>query len=165
MNDNIKLINNIFINFVKIYSSNKKNFGCGYPLSYNSNKTVFCSKLEIFANKDGKVAINMKDANTYYNVCYGQINSALGNLSDCIATTFNNLNDLDWLNPSYETPLCFNEFSLKLHLRNKDTYIDTNSLTIQSSFNGMSNIQQDFQSLINYIGSNDKLKNLAKEIK
>jgi hypothetical protein len=165
MNDSIKIINNIFVNFVKIYSSNKKNFGCGYPLSYNKNKTVFCSKLEIFANKEGKVAINMKDANTYYNVCYGQINSALGNLSDCIVTTIGNLKDLDWLNPNYETPLYFNEFSLKLHLKNKETYIDTNSLTVQSSFNGTSNIQQDFQSLITYISSSDKLKSLAKEIK
>jgi hypothetical protein len=165
MNDNVKIINNIFINFSKIYSSNKKTFGCGYPLSYNKEKTIFCSKLEIFANKEGKIAINMKDSGTYYNVCSGQIVSSLGNLADCFVTTFNNLKDFEWLNSNYETPLYFNEFSLKLHLKNKDTYIDTNSLTVQSSFNGASNIQLDFQNLITYIGSDDKLKTLVKEIK
>ena len=164
MNDKVNIVNNIFYNFAKIYFSNKKNFGCGFPLSYNDNKTIFCSKLEIFVNKDNQVAINMKDTNTYYNVGYGLINNSIGNLSDCFVTTSANLKELNWLNVNYETPLYFNDFSLNTHLRNKVTYIDTNSSTVQFSFKGQSNIQNDFQMLITLIGTNQKLQKLTKQI-
>lgn len=164
MNDNIKLINNFILNFVKIYSDNKKTFGCCYPMSYNQNKTIFCTKLEVFVNPENKVAINMKDKDTYYNVYYGTISSPIGNLSDCLATTADNLKTVDWFNGNYETPLFFNEYSLKLYLANKNVYIDTNTLTVQCSFYGQTNIQNDFQTLINFIGSNPKLQDLVKKI-
>jgi hypothetical protein len=164
MDDNLEIINNIFLNFSKIYSSNKSNFGCIFPLSYNQNKTVFCSSLEIFANKEGKIAINMKDKDTYYNVHYGTVTNSIGNLSDCFVTTPNNLKMLDWFKLDYETNLYFNDFSLKLHLKNKTTFNDTNSLTVQKSFSDGSNIQKDLQNLINFIGSDEKLKKLVKII-
>lgn len=162
MNDNIKIINNIFANSAKIYQSNKNTFGCLFPLSYNKNKTVFSSSLEIFSNKEGKIAINMKDRETYYNVFYGASNNPIGNLVDCIVTTAYNLKNLDWLKLNYDTPLYFNDFSLRLYQKNKITYNDTNSLTVQCSFSNDSNVQQDFQNLINFIGSDEKLKKLVK---
>jgi len=163
MNDNIEIINNIFVNFAKIYSANKNNFGCGFPLSYHKNKTIFCSSLEIFANKEGKVAINMRDNGTYYNVSYGQITNNFGNLSDCLVTTPTNLKIVDWLQLNYETPIYFNDFSVRLSKKNKMTYNDTNSLTVQTSFEGQSNIQQDFQSFINLISLDEKLKKSVKQ--
>ena len=164
MNDDINMINNIFFNFSKVYLSNKENFGCVFPLSYNQNKTVFSSTLEIFSNKEGKIAVNMKDRETYYNVYYGTINNSIGNLSDCFATTPNNLKIVDWFNINYETNLYFNDFSLKLHLKNKQSFSDTNSLTIQKSFSDGPNIQKDLQNLVNFIGSNERLKKLVKVI-
>jgi len=164
LNDKVEIVNNIFLNFAKIYTINKNTFGCGFPLSYNNNKTVFSSSLEIFANKEGKVAINMKDSNTYYNVYYGTILNNFGNLADCFVTTYTNLKSLDWFKLNYETPLYFNEFSLRLSLKNKATYNDTNSLTVQKSFMGESNIQQDFQNLINFVSTDEKLKALVKNI-
>jgi hypothetical protein len=164
MNDNIVIFNDIFSNFVKLYSQNKKGFGCGFPLSYNENKTIFCSRLDIYLNKDGQVAIDMKDTNTYYNVCNGHTTSSIGNLSDCFVTTAQNLKTLDWFKVNYETPLYFNEFSLRLFLQNKITYNDTNSLTTQHSFGGQTSIQQDFQNFVNFIGSDEKLKALTKKI-
>ena len=164
MNDDINIINNIFFNFSKVYLSNKENFGCVFPLSYNQNKTVFSSTLEIFSNKEGKIAVNMKDKETYYNVYYGTINNSIGNLSDCFATTPNNLKIVDWFNINYETNLYFNDFSLKLHLKNKQSFSDTNSLTIQKSFSDGPNIQKDLQNLVNFIGSNERLKKLVKVI-
>ncbi len=164
MNDNIEIVSNIFANFSKIYQSNKNIFGCGFPLSYNSDKTIFCSKLEILTNKDNKIAINMKDGGSYYNVYNGFTTSAMGNLSDCFVTTAQNLKSLDWFKLNYDTPLYFNEFSLRLHLRNKVTYNDTNSLVVQKSFSGQTKIQEDFQNLINFIGSEKKLQLLVKKI-
>jgi len=164
MNDNIILLSNLILNSIKIYSDDKRSFGCCYPMSYNQNKTIFCTKLEIFINNENKIAINMKDKDSYYNVNYGIINGPIGNLSDCLITTANNLKTIDWFNGNYETPLFFNEYSLKLHLINKDVYIDTNMLTVQNSFNGQSNIQNDFQTLINFIGSNTKLQDVVKKI-
>ena len=165
MNDKIVILNNIFNNCVKIYSQNKKNFGCIFPLAYNTDKTIFCSKLELFTNKEGKVAINMKDSGTYYNVYNGNSVDPIGNLSDCILTTKNNLTSLDWLNLSYGTPIYFNEFALKLFLRNKLIYTDSNSLTIQQSFTGQTNIQEDFQKFISFIGSEPKLQKVVKLLK
>ena len=165
MNDKTVLLNNMFNNSVKIYSQNKKGFGCVFPLSYNADKTIFCSKLELFMNKEGKVAINMKDIGTYYNVYNGNSVDPIGNLSDCILTTKNNLISLDWLNTSYDTPIYFNEFALKLFLRNKNVYTDSNSLTIQKSFTGQTNIQEDFQKFISFIGSEPKLQKVVKLIK
>ena len=165
INDGCLIINDIFSNFIKLYSQNKKGFGCGFPLSYSENKTIFSSKLEIYSNKDGQIAINMKDINSYYNVLNGHSIDAIGNLSDCMVTTKENLIALNWLGVDYTTPLYFNDFSLKLFLRNKLTYTDTNSLTVQKSFAGQTNIQQDFQSFINVIGSDKKLQALVKQIK
>lgn len=164
MNDNAEIISNIFANFAKIYSSNKNAFGGGFPLSYNQDKTIFCSKLEIMTNKDMKVAINMKDGGSYYNICNGFTTSGIGNLSDCFVTTANNLKSLDWFKLNYTTPLFFNDFALRLHLRNKLVYNDTNSMIVQKSFSGQTNIQEDFQSLINFIGTDKKLQALVKQI-
>jgi hypothetical protein len=164
-NDKIKIISDIFSNSAKIFSKNKNSFGCLFPLSYNLNKTVFSSSLEFFMNNEEKIAINMKDSGTYYNVYYGNIVNPIGNLSDCIVTTYNNLKSSDWLNSEYETPLYFNELSLKLSLKNKTTYNDTNSLTIQSSFAHQTNMQQDFHRLITFIGANEKLKKNVKQLK
>jgi hypothetical protein len=118
INDNVKLVNNIFSNSAKIYQSNKNTFGCLFPLSYNKNKTVFSSSLELFVNKEGKIAINMKDRETYYNVHYGTINNPIGNLVDCFVTTPNNLKILDWFKLNYESPIYFNDFSLRLYQKN-----------------------------------------------
>jgi hypothetical protein len=164
MNDNLKIINNIFNKYTKLYKKDKNSFGCGFPLSYNENKTIFCSRLDIYLNNQQKIAIDMKDSNTYYNVSYGHFVHPIGNLSDCIVTTLSNLEKLNWLNVNYETPLYFNEYSLKLFLNKKNVYVDTGSLTIQKSFSGQSNIQKDFQSFINLIGSDERLKKLIKQI-
>lgn len=164
MNDDVQIISNIFANFAKIYSSNKNAFGGGYPLSYNQDKTIFCSKLEIMTNKEMKVAINMRDGGSYYNICNGVTTGAIGNLSDCFVTTATNLKALDWFKLNYNTPLYFNEFSLRLHLRGKTVYNDTNSLVVQKSFSGQTNIQEDFQNFINFIGTEKKLQALVKQI-
>lgn len=164
INDEAVILNNIFNNFAKIYSANKNTFGGAFPLSYNVNKTVFSSSLSLFTNKDGRVAIDMKDINTYYNVYYGHFANPMGNLSDCFVTTANNLKILDWFRINYETPLYFNEFALRLHLKNKVVFNDTNSLVIQKSFGGQTNIQADFQNFINEIGQDKKLQSLVKQI-
>ena len=164
MNDNVEIISNIFANFSKIYSTNKNSFGGGFPLSYNVDKTIFCSKLEILTNKDNRVAINMKDGGSYYNICNGYSTGAIGNLSDCFVTTATNLKALDWFKLNYSTPLFFNEFSLRLHLRGKTVYNDSNSLIVQKSFAGQTGIQEDFQSFINFIGTEPKLQTLVKKI-
>ena len=164
MDDNVDIINNIFANFSKIYYSNKNTFGCGFPLSYNENKTIFCSRLDILMNNENKIAINMRDTNTYYNVCNGVTNSAIGNLSGCFVTTAKNLKKLDWFKLNYNTPIYFNEFSLRLFLINKVTYNDSCSLTVQRSFNVETDIQKDMQNFINYISTDKKLQNLIKRI-
>ena len=165
MNGSTVIINDIFSNFVKLYSQNKKGFGCGFPLSYNENKTIFCSRLDLYTNKENQVAIDMKDANTYYNVLNGYTIHAIGNLADCMVTTKENLITMDWLDVNYDTPLYFNDFSLKLFLRNKITYTDTNSLTVQTSFTGQTNIQKDFQNFINFMGGDIRLQPLVKQIR
>lgn len=162
MNENCELMTNIFSNFSKIYSRDKNSFGCGFPLSYNENKTIFSSRLDILTNKDGKIAINMKDSGSYYNVYNGFSETPFGNLSDCFVTTGGNIRALDWFKLNYETPLYFNEFALKLALRGKRVYTDTNSIVLQKSFVGQTTIQQDFQSLISFIGSEKKLQALVK---
>jgi hypothetical protein len=161
----VTIVNNIFNNFVKLYCKNKKGFGACFPLTYNTNKTIFCSRLDIYLNKDNQIAIDMKDSKSYYNVMNGYTTNAIGNLSDCFATSVTNLKLLDWFNCDYETPLYFNDFSLRLHLKNKITYNDTNSLTTQESFTGNTTIQKDFQTLINLIGSDKRLQDLTKKIK
>ncbi len=165
INEKSIILNNIFANFTKIYRQDKNSFGCGFPLTYNENKTIFCSKLELFSNDENKIAINMKDSNTYYNVGYGQMENPIGGLSDCFVTTKNNLEVLNWFSINFDTPLYFNEFSLRLYLRGKISYIDTNSLVVQNSFVGQTNIQQDFQTLLNTISADKKLQNLVKKIK
>jgi hypothetical protein len=165
MNDKIEILNNIFVNFSKIYASNKNSFGAGFPMSYNDDKTVFSSSLNIFTNPENRIAIDMKDNGSYYNVYYGQIVNPIGNLTDCMVTTGLNLKLLDYLKLNYDTPIYFNEFALRLYLRKKTIYNDTNSLTIQKSFKGETTIQQDFQNLINFIGSDTKLQTVIKQIK
>ena len=164
MNDNVEILTNIFDGFANLYQSNKQIFGGGFPLSYNSDKTIFCGKLEIFANKDGKIAINMKYSGSYYNVKDGISTNPFGNLSDCFVTTASNLKKLDWFKLNYTTPLYFNEFSLRLSLLNKNVYCDTNSFIVQKAYSGNTNIQEDFQNLINVIGSDNKLKGFVKQI-
>lgn len=164
INDTASIINDVFSNFVKTYSINKNTFGGIFPLAYNQNKTVFSSNLNIFADKESKVGLEMKDTGTYYNVCYGTMINSLGNLTDCFVTTANNLKSLDWFKMNFESPLYFNEFSLRLHLKNKITYIDTNSLTVQKSYSGTLNIQEDFQNFINALASDPKLQELVKKI-
>jgi Glycosyltransferase like family len=165
VNDCISILNNVFFKIWKIYNSNKRDFGGAFALTYNENKSIFCTRLELYQNKDGQVAINMKDSNSYYNYNYGIIDSPCGNLSDCFATTYNNLKRVDWFKAVYETPIYFNEFSLGLNLINKVVYTDTGSYVVQKSFHGKTNIQSDFQNLINFIGSNEKLKRVVKLLK
>lgn len=165
MNDNVKIINNILTNFAKLYKINKNTFGGAFPLAYNENRTIFSSSLSIFADKENKVGIDMRDGNSYYNVQYGYIVNALGNLADCFATTANNLVLLDWFKNNFETPMYFNEFALRLYLKKKIVYNDTNSLTVQKSFSGQHNIQQDFQTYIDAIASDVNLQALVKQIK
>lgn len=164
MNDGISIINNIFANFSRLYLNNKNTFGAGFPLSYNEDKTVFSSSLNIYINNDNQIAIDMKDSGSHYNVFYGQITNPIGNLSECMVTTGTLLKQLDFLKLNYDTPLYFNEFALNLYLKKKIIYNDTNSLTTQSSFIGMNNIQQDFQNLMNFIGSDAKLQQVVKRI-
>lgn len=163
-NDKLQILNNVFYYAEKLYLNNKNTFGCVFPLSYSNKKTVFCNSLEIFSSNEGKVAINLKDSNSYYNVYYGPFENPFGNLSDCIITTATNLKQNDWFKLNYETPIYFNEFALNVYLNKKSVYIETNCLTIQSSFSGELNIQQDFQNLINEISKNEKLKSLVKVI-
>lgn len=165
MNDGIEILNNIFFNFSKLYNTNKNTFGAGFPLSYNQNKTILSNSLNIFSNSENKIAVNLKDSNTYYNFNYGQISNPIGNLADCIVTTANNLKSLDFFKLNYETPIYFNDFSLRVYLRKKVVYIDTNSLTIQNSFSVNINLQEDIQNLINFIGRENKLQSLIKQIK
>ena len=164
MNDSVELLNNIFLNAVDLYRVNKNTFGCMFPMSYSTNKTVFSSTLYFFVDKEKKVGIEMRDINTYYNVCYGNVINPFGNLVDCIVTTATNLKMVDWLKVNYESPLYFNEFALRLYLKNKVIYNDTNSLTVQKSFSGSLNIHQDFQNLYNLIGEEPKLQSIVKKI-
>jgi hypothetical protein len=164
MNDSVELLNNIFLNAVDLYRVNKNTFGCMFPMSYNTNKTVFSSTLYFFVDKENKVGIEMKDINTYYNVFYGNIINPFGNLADCIVTTATNLKLVDWLKINYDSPLYFNEFGLRLYLKNKVIYNDTNSLTVQKSFSGSTNVQPDFQNILNLVAEEPKLQSLVKKL-
>jgi hypothetical protein len=164
MNDSVELINNILLNAVNLYRVNKNTFGCMFPMSYNINKTVFSSTLYFFVDKENKAGIEMKDINTYYNVFYGNIVNPFGNLVDCIVTTATNLKMVDWFKVNYESPLYFNEFAMRLYLKNKVIYNDTNSLTVQKSFSGSVNIHSDFQNLLNLVGEEPRLQSLVKKI-
>jgi hypothetical protein len=164
MNDSVELLNNIFLNAVNLYRVNKNTFGCMFPMSYSSSKTVFSSSLYFFVDKDNKVGIEMKDINTYYNVYYGNIINPFGNLADCMVTTATNLKMVDWLKVNFDSPLYFNEFALRLYLKNKTIYNDTNSLTVQKSFSGSINVQPDFQNILNMVSEEPKLQPLVKKI-
>lgn len=165
MNDNIRILNNIFYNISQIYINNKRIFGGAFPMSYNENKTIFSNRFEIYANDKNQASINLKDTGTYYNVNYGYVESALGNFADCFVTTPSLLKMLDWFQINYETPIYFNDFGLKTYLKGYRIYNDTSSLTVQKSFINQQQIQADVQSLINFIGTEERLKPLIKLIK
>lgn len=164
INDKAQILNNIFANFVKLYLANKNTFGCGFPMSYNENKTILGSSLEVFLSKENKLGVNLKDINSYYNVYYGHITNPIGNLSDCFVTTAINLKLLDWFKLNYETPLYFNEFSIRLFLKNKTTFNDTNSMTVQNSFNESVNVQNDLVTFLSIFNEDKSLANIIKKV-
>jgi hypothetical protein len=162
MNDTAQILNNIFLNAVEIYRINKNTFGCMFPMSYSENKTIFCSSLHFYVDKNGQAGIQMRDYNSYYNVYYGHLMNPFGNLSDIMVTTATNLKLVDWLKVNYELPVYFNDYALRLTLKGKTIYNDTNSLSIQKSYSGSANVQNDFQNLLNFVGEEAKLKSLVK---
>jgi len=95
----------------------------------------------------------------------GYMEKNTANFSDVFVTTFTNLKTNDWFDIQYDTNTCFNDFSLKCFLNNKKTYVDTDSLTTQTSFLESEKINQDINKLLSKIVGNKKSEKLISEVR
>jgi hypothetical protein len=162
---NVKLINNIFSSICRIHHTERPNFGCAFPSSLYDDLSIFSTKIDYVRNTDNNINIILNDNNSYYNVMSGYMEKNTANFSDVFVTTFTNLKNNDWFDIQYDTNTCFNDFSLKCFLNNKKTYVDTDSLTTQTSFLDSEKINQDINKLLAKIVENKKSEILISEIR
>jgi hypothetical protein len=106
----------------------------------------------------------MKDSGSYYNILDGYRQSKMGNLSDVFVTTYTNLLNNDWFDIQYDTNITFNDFAIKCVTKNQKCYVDTDSLTTQTSFNDTEKFNQDMNKFVQTIMTNQKYQPLIEVI-
>jgi hypothetical protein len=162
MNEDIKIMNDIFSSFSKIYYNNKKSFGCGFPISINKDNTLVSFKLDVIQS-DNRVSINFIGHGTFYNLNQGMIRHQLGTVSPVMVTTKQSLIENDWLKMNYSTEMLYNDFAVKCLKYNKECIVDTNSIVKSNEVKTLSYFSSDYQHLFNTLMEDKKSQTLIKK--
>jgi hypothetical protein len=160
----VNIVNNIFSSISKLHHSEKSNFGCAFTTSLNENMTIFSNLFGLSRNNQNQFTLLMKDSGSYYNILDGYRQSKMGNLSDVFVTTYTNLLNNDWFDIQYDTNITFNDFAIKCVTKNQKCYVDTDSLTTQTSFNDTEKFNQDMNKFVQTIMTNQKYQPLIEVI-
>lgn len=161
---NIDLINNIFSSMCEIYHKEKHNFGCAFVASINDDLTIHSTEFNFIKNQNNQFNLVLKSNGSVYNILDGYKVTNVGNLSDTFVTTYQMIQNNDWFDIQYDTNLTFNDFAVKCSLKNKKSYVDTDSITTQKSFNDNEKFNNDLNKLLQIIMSNQKSQNLIQTI-
>ena len=161
---NIDLINNIFSSMCEIYHKEKHNFGCGFAASINDDLTIHSTEFNFIKNQNNQFNLVLKSNGSIYNILDGYKMTSIGNLSDTFVTTYQMIQNNDWFDIQYDTNLTFNDFAVKCSLKNKKSYVDTDSITTQKSFNDNEKFNNDLNKLLQIMMSNQKSQNLIQTI-
>ena len=156
----VKLINNIFSSFTKLYHSEKGNFGCAFPSVINEDKSIFSTQFNFTINPNNQVNIMLQNNGSFYNLLDGYKENKCGNFSNVFVTNYNMLKSNDWFDIGYDTNITFNDYAIKCFLKNRKIYIDTDSLTITENLNINESFNKDLSKLLQQMGSNEKTKKL-----
>jgi hypothetical protein len=160
----VNIVNNIFSSISKLHHSEKSNFGCAFTTSLNENMTIFSNLFGLSRNNQNQFTLLMKDSGSYYNILDGYRQSKMGNLSDVFVTTYTNLLNNDWFDIQYDTNITFNDFAIKCVTKNQKCYVDTDSLTTQTSFSDTEKFNQDMNKFVQTIMTNQKYQPLIEVI-
>jgi hypothetical protein len=161
---NIDLINNIFSSMCEIYHKEKHNFGCAFVASINDDSTIHSTEFNFIKNQNNQFNLVLKSNGSIYNILDGYKVTSIGNLSDTFVTTYHMIQNNDWFDIQYDTNLTFNDFAVKCSLKNKKSYVDTDSITTQKSFNDNEKFNNDLNKLLQIMMSNQKSQNLIQTI-
>jgi hypothetical protein len=167
-NDNVEIINDVFSNSFKTYKKNKNNFGCQFPTSYNTNKSIFSTSLILTTTGDNQYGFHLLNNGSQYNIFSNNTTNPFGNLVNFICTTPSNIKLNDWFKSDYETSLIFNDFSTKLSKHNKNIFIDNSSFVIDRTYENLNlieTIRPDFQIFLQEIQKNKKIHQHIKIVK
>ena len=130
----------------------------------NDDLTIHSTEFNFIKNQNNQFNLVLKSNGSIYNILDGYKMTSIGNLSDTFVTTYQMIQNNDWFDIQYDTNLTFNDFAVKCSLKNKKSYVDTDSITTQKSFNDNEKFNNDLNKLLQIMMSNQKSQNLIQTI-
>jgi len=160
----VDLINNIFSSVCKLHHTESLNFGCCFTASINDDLTIHSTEFNFVKNQNNQFNLIIKNNGSIYNLLDGYRETRMGGLSDVFVTTYNMIQLNDWFDIQYGTNICFNDFAIKCVTKNKKCFVDTDSVSTQTSFNDNEKFNSDLNKFLQIVMSDQKTQNLIQTI-
>ena len=154
IDDNVKLLNNIFTSMCNIYHSEKLIFGGIFSSTINDDSMILGTQINMVKNKENQINVVLRNNGSFYNLFDGYRENNMGNLSDVFVTTYNNLIKYDWFDTQYNTNVSFNDFAVKCFINNQKIFVDTDSITTHTTFQNTEKLNSDLNLLVQQIMTN-----------